>query len=276
MWMLYLLPKNTLSRLIGKLVHIKWPGPFKDGLIYIFGKYYKIHFDEAEKPISEYHSIGDFFIRKLKAGVRPIGNTEFVHPTDSQVSQVAEIKDGLLIQAKGKTYNLVNFTGHNEALKKWGDGIFLTYYLCPTDYHRVHSPVAGKIFRATHIPGHLWPVNKWSTTNINDLFSVNERVIVEIETTYGDVGVVFVGATNVGDMVMTFDSEISTNKRNLLVKQVKDYSPNIPIEKGEELGMFKMGSTIVLLLPRAVKEKQDLQSWLKFFDQKVKIGGELV
>lgn len=240
------LPKNHLSYIVGQLVHIRLPGFLNKLIIANFAKAYRINLDEAEFPIEKYPCLGDFFVRKLKPGIRPLGKTWAVHPADSVITQASKITDGKLIQAKNKTYSVESFTKDKTALAKYNDGTFLTYYLCPTDYHRVHSPVDGEIKRVVHIPGALWPVNSWSTENIHELFSVNERVLVEIETDRGLVGLMFVGATNVGKIVLSFDSEIVGNQLLSDAVKEKNYS-NLQIKKGDEIGMFRMGSTVVML-----------------------------
>ncbi|MFN3453993.1 MAG: archaetidylserine decarboxylase, partial [Pseudobdellovibrio sp.] len=211
----HFLPKNHLSYIVGKIVHLPLPSIIWTPLIKIFAKYYNINLNEAEKPVSEYTSLGDFFVRKLKTGARPLGFTWAYHPADSVITQADTITDGKLIQAKGKTYNVNDFIADSEGLKKYDLGQFLTYYLCPTDYHRVHSPVSGVIQKVVHIPGALWPVNNWSTDNIHELFSINERVYVEIKTERGLVGAVFVGATNVGQIELSFDSDVRGNQLNV-------------------------------------------------------------
>jgi phosphatidylserine decarboxylase precursor len=251
-----ILPKRRLSRFVGRLMH--WQGPSLWARLSIkgFASWYNIALDEAEKPYTAYPSIGEFFVRRLKTGIRPVGDSWAVHPADSVITQAAPIDNGTLIQAKGLTYKLDEFTQDPEAAKKWAGGFFMTYYLCPTDYHRVHSPVDGEITDVRYMPGHLWPVNEWSTTNIKDLFSINERVLVEIETDLGPVGVVFVGATNVGHIVLSFDETIKGNQKNgPHIFQHKKYSPEIPVHKGSELGMFRMGSTVVMLYPPMFRQK---------------------
>lgn len=250
-----ILPKRRLSRWVGKFMHYRGPKLWAHASVKAFAWFYNIDLAEAEKAPTEYPSIGDFFIRRLKAGIRPIANTWAVHPADSKITQAAAIDDGTLIQAKGITYRLREFTQDPECDKKWAGGFFLTYYLCPTDYHRVHSPVDGEIKGVRHMPGELWPVNEWSTTNIKNLFSVNERVLVEIETDLGPVGVVFVGATNVGHICLSFDNQIQGNQEGPHIFRHKVYSPEIPVHKGSELGMFRMGSTIVMLYPPNFRQK---------------------
>lgn len=244
-----ILPKRRLSRWVGKLMHWQPPTFLARASVRLFAGFYNIDLTEAEKPYDQYPSIGEFFVRRLKPGIRPVAEAWAVHPADSQITQCAVIDGDSLIQAKGLKYSLSNFTQDPEAHKKWSGGIFLTYYLCPTDYHRVHSPVDGVITDVRYMPGSLWPVNEWSTTNIANLFSVNERILVEIETDLGPVAVVFVGATNVGHIVLSFDEKVQGNQKGPHIFSHKKYSPPINVHKGQELGMFRMGSTVVMLYP---------------------------
>ena len=255
------LPKNHLSYVVGQLVHIPLPSFIGKWIITAFARAYNINLDEAEYSVERYPSLGEFFVRRLKPGIRPLGTTWALHPADSVITQAAPIADGRLIQAKNKTYSLESFTRDPKALEKYNAGTFLTYYLCPTDYHRVHSPVSGEIKRVVHIPGALWPVNNWSTDNIHELFSVNERVLVEIETERGPVGVMFVGATNVGQIVLSFDPEIIGNQ--LLSEALREKSYNgLKVQKGDELGMFRMGSTVVMLYGPTTIAQDGLESYL--------------
>lgn len=266
------LPKNHLSYFIGQLVHIRLPAFLNKLIIAIFAKAYRINLEEAEFPIAKYPSLGDFFVRKLKPGIRPIGQTWAVHPADSVITQAAKISEGKLIQAKNKTYSVESFTKDKEALKKYNNGSFLTYYLCPTDYHRVHSPVDGQIKKVIHIPGNLWPVNPWSTENIHELFSINERIFVEIETDRGPVGLVFVGATNVGKIILSFDPEIIGNQLLSNAPSEKKYADTL-IKKGDEIGMFRMGSTVVMLYSENTIAGQDIGN---FVSKQVKVNSDFV
>lgn len=258
---LYLLPKNSLSRLVGFLVHLQLPRPLATWSIRTFGNFYKINLSEAEKPPEAYKSIGDFFVRRLKEGLRPLGAGPVVHPADSRISQAAAITEGKLVQAKGKMYSLQGLLcadDEAEVLKKYQGGFFATYYLCPTDYHRVHSPVTGAITSVTHVPGALWPVNEWSVGRIEELFCVNERVIIEIQTESGPVTVVMVGATNVGKMSLSFEPQILSNQSHVKSPQRIVYSPQKPVKKGDELGAFHMGSTVVMVYSAGVLAAQGL------------------
>lgn len=261
---LYLIPKNLLSLILGALAHIPWPAPLNQWLLKTFSNYYKINLAEAEHPLSDYKSLGDFFVRRLRPEARPLGGDWAVHPADSQLTQMGRIKSGKVIYAKDRGYSLAEFLADPTAHEKYANGQFFTYYLCPADYHRVHSPVAGEITEITHIPGALWPVNTWAVENIHDLFVVNERVVVEIKTDRGPVAAVFVGATNVGSIEIFKEPKLKTN-RFLQGKAPVRYKFEKPlaISKGEELGLFRMGSTVVMIYPQVVTGNLDLPKQVK-------------
>ncbi|MEK7356385.1 MAG: archaetidylserine decarboxylase [Bdellovibrionota bacterium] len=248
------LPKNDLSHMVGRLVHIPLPGVVGRRSVEWFAKMYDIDLSEAELPVERYRSIGELFMRKLKPGVRPIGEG-IVHPADAVITEGGPIQNQTLIQAKGKTYTVGELLKTDAWTAAFEGGQYMTYYLCPTDYHRVHSPADGNVVWSSHIPGELWPVNDWSVNAIHNLFAVNERVALVIETPKGKVALIMVAATNVGNMTMTFDSEIATTKRpsNRKITQ-KKYEPALPIARGEEVGIFRMGSTVVMLYEKGVIE----------------------
>jgi phosphatidylserine decarboxylase len=267
---LYVLPKNLISFLFGLLAQVSWPGFVVREVIRGFARIYKIDLYEAEKEVHEYKNLDDFFTRKLKVGIRPIGKG-IVHPADSDLTQSGKMGGETLIQAKGMLYSLKDFIQNEEMTQKLLNGYFFLYYLCPTDYHRVHSPVDGHITDIHYIPGKLWPVNKWSTTNIKNLFAINERVVVNIQTPTGVCSLVFVGATNVGKMTLTFDKDVITNKfldRNPIKKK---YDKPIQISKGDDLGAFHMGSTVVM-----VYENKMFTQDAKFVSGKVRMGESLL
>ncbi len=189
-------PKSDLSHWVGRLVHREWPAPMNQFLIKKFAEAYSINLLEAEKDIAEYSSIGEFFTRRLKPGIRPIGEG-IVHPADALITSCGKIESQKLIQAKNKSYSCAELLRHSGLAQEFENGTFITYYLCPTDYHRVHSSVTGKIIWSCHVPGEFWPVNEWSVKNIPNLFAENERVVTVIETQFGKVAPVIVSATNV-------------------------------------------------------------------------------
>jgi len=239
-------PKNRLSRTVGRLVHARLPRPVARLLVHRFARAYQIDVDAAGKPLHEYPSIGHFFIRDLREGLRPI-ESDLVSPVDGTLRNYGTVENGRLEQIKGKSYTVESFLGDATHAKRFENGAFFNLYLSPQDYHHVHSPVGGGIVRSVHIPGMLWPVNDWSLANIEELFSVNERVVTYIESTFGLVAVVMIGATNVGKISVVYDSFIS-NVAGTTQTAVRDYDPTIAIAAGDRLGTFHMGSSVVVLL----------------------------
>jgi phosphatidylserine decarboxylase len=254
---LYWIPKNLLSYWVGKLMYLRFPQPLQSWLIKGFAGLYKINLEEAEQVVANYPSLGDFFVRHLKPGARPIGGSAYVHPADSKMTARGVVIGNKAIQAKGSSYSLGDFL-QDKLVDRWQQGYFITYYLCPTDYHRVHSPVDGLIKEVRYVPGNLWPVNDWSVKNIQNLFVQNERVIVEIETVRGPIAVVFVGATNVGSIRLNFEPNLRTNHQHKRQEQKISYIDPVAVKKGEELGMFCLGSTVIVVSTSAWKELQSV------------------
>lgn len=239
-------PKNHLSRAVGRLVHARLPRPVARRLVRWFARTYQIDTDAAGKPLHDYPSIGHFFIRDLREGLRPIEG-DFVSPVDGVLRNYGLITDGRLEQIKGKTYTVTSFLGDEERARRFENGTFFNLYLSPQDYHHVHTPVGGGIVHSVHIPGKLWPVNDWSLANVDELFSINERVVTYIDSPLGLVAVVMVGATNVGKISVVYDSFIS-NAGDVERTVIRDYDPPIHIAVGARLGTFHMGSSVVVLL----------------------------
>lgn len=239
-------PKNQLSRSMGRLVHARLPKPIARRLVRWFAGAYEIDVDAAQRPIDEYPSIGHFFIRDLREGLRPI-ESDFVSPVDGVLRNFGTIHNGRLEQIKGKTYTLTRFLSDDENAARYEGGTFFNLYLSPQDYHHIHAPVSGTIARSVHIPGKLWPVNDWSLETIDELFSINERVVTYIDSPLGRVAVVMVGATNVGKISVTYDTFISNTAGAQDVAR-RDYAPAVPISAGDRLGTFHMGSSVVVLL----------------------------
>lgn len=238
-------PKNHLSRFVGRLVHARLPQPVARRLVRWFADTYQIDVDAAGKELHHYPSIGHFFTRDLREGLRPIEG-DFVSPVDGVLRNYGAIADGRLEQIKGKTYTLSRFLGDPETARRYENGAFFNLYLSPQDYHHVHSPVTGKIVRSVHIPGKLWPVNDWSLANVDELFSINERVVTYIECAYGLVAAVMIGATNVGKISVVYDTFIS-NAAGTTKTVARTYDPPIDIAAGARLGTFHMGSSVVML-----------------------------
>ena len=239
-------PKNHLSRTVGRLVHARFPRPIARRLVRWFANAYEIDVDAAGKQAHEYPSIGHFFIRDLREGLRPI-ESDFVSPVDGTLRNYGTVSGGRLEQIKGKTYTLARFLGDESHARRYENGLYFNLYLSPQDYHHVHAPAGDAIVRSVHIPGKLWPVNDWSMANVDELFSVNERVVTYIDGPLGLVAVVMIGATNVGKISVVYDSFIS-NAGNVSRIVARDYDPPIDIAAGARLGTFHMGSSVVVLL----------------------------
>lgn len=248
-WIFPWVPKRLLSRATGVCMRIPFP-PFVAGpLVRAFAWFFGIKLEDAELSPGRYRSFDGFFTRKLKAGLRPIGGP-IVHPVDGRLTEQGTVADGELVQAKGWTYPLAEFLGDEKAARIFEGGKFLTYYLCPSDYHRVHAMTSGSLVSAKHIPGLLWPVNEWSVGNIRRLFNLNERVVLNFESAHGRWIMVLVGATNVGHITITLDPSIATNRWMWHAPTERKYSPPIEVAVGDEVGMFHLGSTVICLFEK--------------------------
>ncbi|MCU1244202.1 MAG: phosphatidylserine decarboxylase proenzyme [Acidobacteria bacterium] len=264
-------PKNHLSRTIGRFVHARLPQPIARRLVRWFADMYEIDVDAAGKPLHEYPSIGHFFTRDLREGLRPIEGG-FVSPVDGTLRGFGPVANGRLEQIKGKSYTVAKFLGDPATAQRYEQGAYFNLYLSPQDYHHVHSPVTGSIVRSVHIPGKLWPVNDWSLANIDELFSINERVITYVDSPLGLVAVVMVGATNVGKISVVYDSFISNAAGSDRTVR-RSYEPPVPIQAGDRLGTFHMGSSVVLLLE---PERIDLSRVRLQAGKKVQYGAAIL
>jgi phosphatidylserine decarboxylase len=276
-----ILPKSELSYWVGRLVDQKRPHWLARESVRAFAKFYNIDMSEAELSLDEYRSIADLFTRKLKPEVRPLGQG-LVHPADAKITAIGEIRNQTLIQAKGRDYRVADLIADSQLATQFESGWFLTYYLCPTDYHRVHSPASGRIVERVHVPGAMWPVNAWSVNRIDRLFAINERVIThleaELDNRRGKIAVVMVAATNVGNMSLAYEPEFSNcirsagrvvNRREM---QAALESP-LSVNAGDELGTFHMGSTVILLLEKALVDSSS--NLTRHLNQNVRVRASL-
>jgi phosphatidylserine decarboxylase len=259
---LKLLPRNTLSRAVGAACRIPAPRPVVRAAIRTFARKYGVDVAEADRALEEYPTFTEFFTRRLKPGARPIAPGELlpVSPVDGMVGEVGEIVDGRLLQAKGKHYSLAELFGGPAAeqdARRFTGGSFVTIYLAPHNYHRIHAPLGGAITGYINVPGTLWPVNAIGVRNVDRLFCVNERLTTFLETPRGACAVVAVGAMNVGRIRAVYD-DVVTNARRTRAVQHKHYEKPIPVEKGAELAIFEMGSTVVVVFAPGVKIAADV------------------
>ena len=274
-----LLPKNAASRLFGAFTRLRIPFLSKIARN-AFANYYKLDMSEAEYPLSHYKNIGELFIRKLKPGMRPVADAEVVSPVDGVLSQTGTFDDDsqTLIQTKGKTYTLKSLLRSEELAERFKGGAFATIYLAPFNYHRIHSPVSGDLVLSSYCPGTLWPVNAGSVERVEGLFCINERLTSQIRLADGsEVLVVKVGATNVGRIGVVYSDTIMTNAGKLPRDSKRlDWIPNkqFSFEKGGELGRFEMGSTVILVVDKKIRERHpDL--FKSRVGQAVKVGEAL-
>ena len=254
-----LLPKNAASRAFGVLTRLRLPVISKVARN-AFARYYKLNMEESEFPIDHYANIGELFIRRLKPGMRPIAESEVVSPVDGVLSQTATFDEKQeLIQAKGKTYTLKDLLRDDEMAVRFDGGAFATIYLAPFNYHRIHSPVSGTVVGTSYCPGTLWPVNAGSVERVEGLFCINERLTSHIRLEDGsEMLVVKVGATNVGRIGVAYTDELLVNAGKL-PRDCKRYdwkpAQEIRVEKGGELGRFEMGSTVILVVDKKIRER---------------------
>jgi phosphatidylserine decarboxylase len=244
-------PKNALSRLAGVITRWAAPRWLLDRAIQGFSDRYGIDLTECDAP-SSFRTFGEFFARPLKPGRRPIaaGEEILVSPVDAVVSESGLAEAGRLVQAKGIDYTVGALLGDYEAAGRFEGGAWATLYLSPRDYHRIHFPVAGRVTGWRYVPGRLWPVNAASVRTVPSLFAVNERLVVHLDTALGACALVAVGATVVGRVRATFDASVPPTNLPGAVMQHGRYAEPIPVGKGEELGAFEMGSTVILLFER--------------------------
>jgi len=244
-----LLPKHALSRLIAKAAESQtvW---LKNALIERAIASFDINIDEAESDdINDYKNFNSFFTRALKDGVRPIDNDDqaVVSPADGAVSQAGPINHHKIIQAKGSDYSVSRLLGDSQQAKSYENGSFATIYLSPRDYHRVHIPAAGKLISTRYIPGDLFSVNDQTAQALPNLFARNERLVCEFESENGNFVVVFVGAMLVAG-IETVWGGFETPGRGAI--RETDFSDrDLSYKKGDEIGRFKFGSTVILLFP---------------------------
>ena len=244
--LLSVLPKHGMSRMAGWLGNRPVPASLRPSLYRGFSRVFGAAPEEAELELSAYPTLNAFFARNLKPGLRPIAADALVSPVDGAVGASGVVASDMLVQAKGRNYSLAALLGNESLAHRMEGGSFVTLYLAPKDYHRVHVPVDGAITAATYIPGELWPVNVHAVMHVADLFAVNERIVITIQQPGGgEVAVVLVGATMVGMTRIAFD-DLHTNARRREVQR-RTYDPPLPVRAGGPLGHFEFGSTVIIV-----------------------------
>ena len=259
----YLLPKQLLTSLFGWLAK-KQLGSVTTWIIQGFMKLYKIDLSEAKlENAKDYKTFNDFFARKLKEDARPIDDTvnSIVMPADGVISQFGTIQDNLLLQAKGHYYSLESLLAcHSDMIKFFKHGSYATTYLSPKNYHRFHMPCDGVLREMIYVPGSLFSVSQATTECIPNIFARNERVICLFETDLGPMAQILVGATIVGSIEVEWEGCITPPREGIMKRWV--YSGEVKLAKGQDMGCFKLGSTVITLFASNTIE----------FDRHLKVG----
>ena len=248
MWRM--VPKRAVSGAIGWGAACGIPARLRALMLSRFARVYGIDVQEAEKPLDQYSGFDDFFTRKLRPEARPIDTSEgkVVSPADGTVVECGLATSGTLIQAKGISFELATLLGDEGEAKRLEGGAYLITYLSPRDYHRVHAPIGGHVVGWNHIPGTLFSVGAESVRREPGLFIRNERLVTLIEMEGGGrCAVVMVAAVGVGHITVSYDPEVATHGPRFLRAAVRSrrYDSPIPIRRGDELGVFHLGSTTI-------------------------------
>lgn len=249
-WLQHALPQLGLTRFAGSIAASEKPW-LRDRLIRRFVAAYDVDMAEAQKSLGEFASFNDFFTRALKPGARPLADpaTHVLCPADGAVSQLGRIEDGKILQAKGHLYTVSELLGGDEAMaERFRNGDFITIYLSPKDYHRVHMPVTGTLESTAYVPGDLFSVNTATAAAVPGLFARNERLVCRFDTDLGAVASVMVGAMIVAGIETVWGGRVEPPERGR-GKRVVTEQPSGPVQlaAGDEMGRFLLGSTVVLL-----------------------------
>jgi phosphatidylserine decarboxylase len=255
----YVLPKHLLTALVYRVARIRRPG-IKNFLIRAFVRAFDVDVDEVLKPVPDgFKTFNEFFIRELDAGERPVDDRDemLVSPVDGTVSIAGSLQGGMLVQVKGMSYSLEELLATDlENAHAYDDGQFATIYLAPYNYHRVHAPIDGSLVAARYVPGDLFSVSAETVARVRGLFRRNERLVLHFDTPLGPAAVILVGALNVGSISTPWTGEIRP-RANGVVEALDISAHSADVRKGDLLGWFNMGSTVILLLPRAACEWND-------------------
>lgn len=250
----YVAPQLTISRLAGRLADNESVPALKNRVVNWFIGRYGVDMSEAvESDPAAYPSFNAFFTRALKPGLRPVDprDSALVSPVDGAISQLGHISDGRVFQAKGQSFSLNELLGgEQERAEPFENGEFATIYLAPRDYHRIHMPLAGTLREMVYVPGKLFSVNPTTAENVPNLFARNERVACIFDTEAGPMAFVLVGAMIVGSVETTWAGIVAPGKRQVDVTRYDSLKAPIRFEKGEEMGRFRLGSTVIMVMPK--------------------------
>ncbi len=259
---LYPLPHHLISRAVFWMTRRE--SRFTQFAIKRFAKLFKVDMHDAATPAYEhYKTFNAFFTRELRADARPItaGNGEIACPADGRISAIGNIEAGRIFQAKNQDYSLQALLGGDEAAsKRLQNGKFATIYLSPRDYHRLHMPISGTLISQTHVPGRLFSVAPHTVRTVANLFARNERVIAQFETDSGLMALILVGAINVAAIETVWHGLVTPPKGKHVSRIEYNAETAVSLARGEEMGRFNMGSTIIVLLENDTRWRIDMQS----------------
>ncbi|MBL8490644.1 MAG: phosphatidylserine decarboxylase [Rhodocyclaceae bacterium] len=246
----YLLPKQALTAIAGRLASARGGSATTAAIRWFVGRY-GVNMDEAENPdIAAYATFNEFFTRPLKAGARPLADARLLCPVDGAISQFGPVDADRIFQAKGHRYTTTALVGGDAELgARFEDGRFATLYLSPRDYHRIHMPCTGRLVRMIHVPGDLFSVNPTTARGVPGLFARNERVVCVFESECGPNVHDIVGATIVGSMATAWHGVVNPPRPGT-VREWRYEDRPVELDRGQEMGRFLLGSTVVLLFPR--------------------------
>jgi len=244
------MPKKLLTVLAGKFASARLGG-LTTAVIRSFVARYGVNMQEAADPdIASYASFNEFFTRPLREGARPLAAAEFICPVDGAISQFGAIERDNIFQAKGHSYTTTALVGGDADLAaQFADGSFATLYLSPKDYHRIHMPCAGRLQRMIYVPGELFSVNPTTARGVPGLFARNERVVCVFDSDFGPFVLTLVGATIVGSMATVWHGVVNPPRAPDISKWHYD-GQEVVLQKGQEMGRFLLGSTVVMLFPK--------------------------
>jgi phosphatidylserine decarboxylase len=240
-------PKRTFSSAVGAIARIPVPRATRAAVYGAYARRFGIDLDEVALPLEDYATLDDFFTRTLRDGVRPIDPDPevAVSPVDCEVLELGDLEGGRMLQAKGCEFTAGALLADAGRAVRYIGGVYATLYLSPRDYHRIHAPVDGKIVGCCHVPGELFPVNARAVRDVEGLYACNERLVTFLEGSFGEVAVVKVAACGVGCVTATYDPSLRTHAPQPTGSRCFDPAP--AVRKGDEIGVFHLGSTVVVL-----------------------------
>jgi phosphatidylserine decarboxylase len=260
----HLVPQHLLSRCTGALADLRHPVWLKDWVIARFIRHFGVDMSQAQEPDgSRYACFNEFFTRPLREGARPLADADILCPADGAISQLGAITNGLLFQAKGRFFSAEDLLGGDSArAAQFDGGQFATIYLSPKDYHRVHMPVAGRLTATRYVPGKLFSVNGVTAENVDRLFARNERLVCHFDTERGPMVMILVGAMVVAGIETVWSGRVAPPPKHPVTVDYVTLPAPVSLGKGDEMGRFLLGSTVILLFPAGVM----------LFDQRYQAG----